>query len=188
MENNERELINSYLNGNSRAFADILSLYLTPLYNFIFRLTNDNQLSEDIVQEVFIKVWKNLRKFDQKKKFKTWIFTIARNTAIDFLRKNKEIHFSEFENGEEENFIENTLSDTAPLPDEMMIKNEDADALKKALDEIPLFYKEVLLLRYMENLTFEEIGKALNKPLNTVKSQNGRALQILKEKLLRQNR
>jgi RNA polymerase sigma-70 factor (ECF subfamily) len=133
------------------------------------------------VQETFFKVWKNLKKFRQGENFKTWIFTIARNTAIDFLRKRKEYVFSDFENAEGGNYVADTLTDPEPLPDALVETLEREKLLEELLSKISPQYREVLMLRYHEDLTFEEIGKVLDKPLDTVKSQHRRALIELRK-------
>jgi len=87
----DEEIILLYKNGDGEALKTIIDRYTPPIYNFVARLANKND-APDIVQEVFIKIWKNIHHFDQSKaSFKTWIFTIARNTATDFLRKKKSL-------------------------------------------------------------------------------------------------
>ncbi|KKQ20940.1 MAG: RNA polymerase, sigma-24 subunit, ECF subfamily, partial [Candidatus Nomurabacteria bacterium GW2011_GWC2_36_9] len=112
--------------------------------------------------------------------FKTWIFTIARNSITDYLRKKKSIPFS-FLNDEE--LIEENVLDEEILPDEVYQKLQDKEMLIKVLDETPVQYREVLILRYQEDMTFKEIGEVMDKPLNTVKSYHQRALVLLHQKL-----
>jgi len=97
------------------------------------------------------------------------------------LRKKKNIKFSDFEDEEGENKLENSLVDKNPLPNEIAASSEEKRKLDKVLSKLPILYREVLLLHYYENLTFDEIGKVLNKPLNTVKSQHLRALVSIKK-------
>ena len=91
----DKQLIVEYLKGDEKALETLFSRYLKPIYTFVYRLTGNAQDAEDISQEVFVKVWKNLKKYDDTRSFKTWLFTIAKNTAYDLLRKNKEIVFSD---------------------------------------------------------------------------------------------
>ncbi|MEI6280640.1 MAG: RNA polymerase sigma factor [bacterium] len=179
----DEEIILLYKNGNQEAFKMLINRYISPIYNFTSHLTNKND-AKDITQEIFIKVWKNIRRFDSEKaSFKTWIFTIAKNTVTDFSRKRKNILFSEIEKGFEENidsFSEN-IKDENLLPDEALQKLQNSEVLNQALEKLRLEYKEVLMLHYQEELTFEEIGKILNKSSNTVKSHHRRALLELKK-------
>lgn len=178
----DEEIIDSYKDGEKEAFKELINRYNSPIYNFVAHLTDKNN-APDIVQETFIKIWKNLEKFDtEKASFKTWIFTIAKNTATDFLRKKKSLLFSDLESKNEEDisFSEN-IPDKNLLPDEILQKLEDSNLLNKFLDKLPVNYKTILILHYQEDMTFEEIGKLLEKPLNTVKSQHFRAIISLRK-------
>lgn len=181
----DEEIIFSYKNGNEEAFKDLINRYTTPLYNFVARLANRNEAS-DIVQETFIKVWKNLNHFNaEKASFKTWIFTIAKNTATDFLRKKKSLLFTDLEkdNNEDINSFAENIPDENLLPDLVLQKLEDSQFLNETLENLRLDYREVLVLHYQEEMTFEEIGEILAKPLNTVKSQHRRAILELRKML-----
>jgi RNA polymerase sigma-70 factor, ECF subfamily len=188
IEMTDEEIIVLYQNGNQEVFKHLINRYASPLYNFIARLTNQND-APDIVQDVFIKTWKNINNFDIKKaSFKTWIFTIAKNTTTDFLRKKRILLFSDLEkndnleNDNTDSFAEN-ITDEQPLPDIALQKLQDKELLDSLLNKLNPNYKEVLILHYQEEMTFSEISMILDKPLNTVKSQWRRALIELKLKL-----
>ncbi len=180
MQNNDDQLISEYLEGDEQALGVLIDGYLPDLYNFAFKLTRDLQAAEDIAQESFIKAWKNIRRYRPGNNFRAWLFCIARNTAIDWLRKKRDLAFSDFENEEGENTLVATLADHAPLPDELLVRAEDAAYLEGILERMSPQYREVLALRYSSNLTFAEIGEILKRPLHTVKSQHRRALVALK--------
>ncbi len=93
-DRSDENLVTDYLKGDKKALEILIGRYLKPIYNFLYRYTGDVAEAEDITQEAFVRAWKNIRKFDRNKKFKTWIFGIAKNAAIDFLRKKKPILFS----------------------------------------------------------------------------------------------
>jgi RNA polymerase sigma-70 factor, ECF subfamily len=184
---NDEEIIALYKKGVEDAFKGLIDRYTPPLYNFVARLTDQNNAS-DVVQETFIKVWKNLHNFDSSKaSFKTWLFTIAKNTATDFLRKRKSLLFSDMEKDMNSDESINSFSENIPdenlLPDEVLQKLQDSLLLNKVLDKLPIHYKIILVLHYQEDMTFNEIGKILNKPLNTVKSYHRRAIIELRKML-----
>ncbi|HEV7424395.1 MAG TPA: sigma-70 family RNA polymerase sigma factor [Candidatus Paceibacterota bacterium] len=185
----DEEIIELYRNGDQEAFKRLIDRYKTALYNFTARLTNKED-APDIVAEIFIKVWKNIGRFDKEKaSFKTWIFTIGRNAITDFLRKKKNLLFRDMQNrtGEENNNEENgnsfeeNIPDENILPDGALQKLQDREFLNNTLKKLSLNEKEILLLHYQEEMTFDEIGKVLDKSLNTVKSAHRRALIKLRK-------
>ncbi len=181
---NDEGLILSYKDGDQEALKSLIEKYTSPVYNFVARLAGRGN-AEDITQETFIKVWKNLSKFDvAKASFKTWIFTIAKNTALDFLRKKKILNFSDLENNDPElneaSFADN-IPDERILPSEALQKLQDAEFLNSILEILPATHRAVLVLHYQEEMTFDEIGKVLGKSINTVKSQHRRALEVLRK-------
>lgn len=184
MNHSDEQLVTDYLAGDEESLEILIKSYLRPICNFIYRYINNGQEAEDITQEVFVKVWRNLKKFDQSKSFKTWIFSIAKNTSIDWLKKKKTIPFSSFKNEEGEDLFVKTLADPAPLPNEIFERVNIADALNIAINQLSPKYRMVLLLRYNDHFNFREIAETLNEPLNTIKSRHRRALILLKKLLL----
>ena len=188
-ERTDEEIIILYKAGNKEVFKELIDKYTSPLFNFTTRLT-DKDNAPDIVQDVFVKIWKKLDSFDiSKSSFKTWIFTVTKNTIIDFWRKNKIpggekkiLSFSDLEKNDDYSFSEN-IKDENILPDEALIKLEDRELLNKMINKLPENYKIVLMLHYQEEMTFDEVGKVLNKPPNTVKSYHQRAIKKLREML-----
>lgn len=183
MENSsDQQLIYNYLKkGDEKSLEVLIRRYLKPVYGFAYRYVGNIQEAEDIAQNVFVKVWKNLKKFDGQKSFKAWIFTIAKNTSLDFLRKKKAITFSEFENEKGKSGILEKFIDSSPLPDELLEQKGIREIFVKAVGKLFPKYRRVLLLRHQENLTFREISQRLNEPLNTVKSRHRRAVIMLKK-------
>ncbi len=179
----DEELVAAYLSGDNQAFANLVNRYLKPVYNFIYRFCGNQFEAEDIAEESFIKLWRHIKKFRQGEKFKTWFFTIARNTAIDHMRKKKHIPFSQFENDDGENFIEETIADTEPSAEALFERSENKALVEGLLEELPVYYKEVLYLYYNEELTLEEISQVMKKSLNTIKSQHRRAIGVLRKRL-----
>ena len=190
MNKSDQELVLNYLNGDLESLEVLIHSYLKPIYSFAYRYVGNSQDAEDITQETFVKIWRNLKKFDQQKSFKTWIFSIAKNTAIDFLKKSrsasggkKAIPFSEFENENGENIITETLADPSPLPHELLEKAGVAQMLNSAMEKLSPKYRMVLFLRYNDHFNFREIAESLGEPLHTITSRHRRALVILKNLL-----
>ena len=178
----DEDLIREYLDGNEDTFKILIDKYISSIYNFAVRFVGHDNAS-DVSQDVFLKVWKNIRKFNSgKSSFKTWIFTITRNTITDSLRKKKSIPFSMLDT--EEVSFEDNIEDETILPMEVLSKLEDKEFLNNLLDKLSPNYREVLILYYTEDMTFSEIGQLLGKPMNTVKSYHHRALNQLKKLIL----
>ena len=182
-QNTDEELVGLYLAGDEHAFTEIVQRHIKPLYNFVLRLSGNGRDAEEIVQESFVKVWKHMKNFRQGEKFKTWLYTISRNTTIDVLRKKKSVLFSVFEADDGSNMLEETLTDDELLPDELFEHAERKEFAEKLLEKLPLHYREVLLLRYQQGLDFSEISSMLGRSVNTVKSQHRRALLGLRKDL-----
>lgn len=178
MKRADEQLVSDYLEGDENALSVLVDRYLSDLCNFTYSLTQDRQSAEDVAQVAFVKAWKNMRRFVPGNSFRGWLFSIARNTAIDLLRKKQNVAFSAFETGDG-NVILDTLRDTAPLPDELLARAEDARYLEGLLEAMNPAYREVLTLRHTSNMTFEEIGQIVGRPLHTVKSQYRRAIVAL---------
>lgn len=187
MDSTDEELIAHYLTGEESAFAELTRRHLAGVYSFVLRFVGNSEEAEDITQESFLKAWKSLKKYDpSSSKFKTWLFRIARNSAIDFLRKKKHVPFSYFETPEGSNVLTETVASDDELPDALMMRLEDAKELHATLERLPAKAREILLLYYTNEFTFEEIGEMLGEPTNTVKSRHRRALQALR-KILEEN-
>ncbi len=160
-------------------FDDILHEYSTSVYNFCARLIGNEEDAKDLTQEIFVKIWKNFEKYDEGKSLKAWVFTIARNTCYDWLRKKKNLIFSQM-NKEGEDF-EETIIDENPLQDEIYIEKENVGRVEEALKILSKDQVEVITLHYTEHFSFEEIAELLGKSINTVKSQNRRSLEKMKK-------
>lgn len=183
MHRTEAQLVHDHLDGDEKAFEILVRRWIRPVYNFVRTMIRDTREAEDITQEVFVKVWKNLKRYREGESFKAWLFSVARNTVIDHLRKKKDLSFSDLGKDGDETSIENTFADTGPLPDEVFANAEDAAKLKEAVAGLSAMHKEVLFLYYTEGMTFAEIGSALDAPLHTVKSRHRRALEVLRRRL-----
>lgn len=163
-------------------FNDVLHEFATPVYSFCMRLIGNEEDAKDLSQDVFVKIWRNLEKYDETKSLKAWVFTIARNTCYDWLRKKKNLVFSQMNNiADDETSFEENIHDEQPLQDEIFIQKENSEMVEKAMKNLSQDQVEVIILHYTENLSFEDISQILGKSINTVKSQNRRALEKMKK-------
>ncbi len=183
MELSDKQLVENFLEGNDSAFPRLVKRYLKPVYNFLYQLAGDPSALDDLAQETFIKVWKNISRFDQSRSFKVWVFAIAKNTAYDYLKKKKTIPFSRFTDENGDNHLEN-IKEEKILPDELLEKEDFAKELEEKLKKIPEQYRIILLMHYKNDLALSEVAEILNLPYNTVKSQHQRALAALKAAFL----
>ena len=181
MDLDDKQLVKRYLEGDEESFSILIDRYLKYIYNFVYRLCGNKTEAEDITQDTFLKVWKKLKSYDDRKGFKTWLFTIARNTTIDYLRKKKDLRFSDFDT-EDGNYIEDTLIDTEILQDDIFARGENKTIFENIFSEMPSIYREIIVLYYDDGLTLEEISEVLKRSVNTVKSQHRRALIYIRDK------
>jgi len=180
METTDKKLIQDFLAGESDSFAILMNRYLKMTYNFIYQIVKDRNVTDDLTQVTFLKVWKSLKKFDQEKKFKTWLFTIAKNTAWDYLKKKKTTPFAFFETTDGYNKLERIADEEKDL-EEIISQKELEKELGKKLEKLSDEYRLILLMRYRDGFPVREISDILGKPYNTVKSQHQRALESLKK-------
>ena len=179
----DEQLVSVYLGGHEEALRELVERYLKPVYHFVYRYVRSQGDAEDITQDVFLSAWKNIRKFDTSKKFKTWIFTIAKNASLNWIKKKKPALFSQFENEAGDNVLAETLADSSPLPDELFTKRQLGSEVTLALAKLSSAHRTVLSLRHREQFTFQEISERLNESIHTVKSRHRRALAALKRVL-----
>ena len=176
----DEQLITQYLAGNGSAFETLIKRYLSLVYGFSRRYSGDEDKAADIAQESFIKAWRNIKKFDTTKSFRPWLFAIAKNTARDWLKRKEEFPFSSFEANDEQGSFWEAIIDPAPSPSAIADNKILAEKMSHHCRELPAHYRSVVSMHIDEDLTFKEISKRLQKPLNTVKSHYRRALQLLK--------
>ena len=112
-EFSDKELIEAYFQGNEGAFDAIVKRYLDSVYHFVSRISGRTPDAQDLAQETFLKAWRQLKHFDQERSFKAWLFAIARNTCIDYLRKKKAMPISAFDDADGNNVILDTLQDAS---------------------------------------------------------------------------
>ncbi len=168
-------------NGDQRAYAELLNNYRDSLYYMLLKMTNDPDDAEDLTIEAFGKAFKNLHQYTPDFAFSTWLFKIASNNCIDFLRKKKKGLFS-IDNpvyDEEGSEISHNLPCTTLNPEENFIKKQKIAMMREVVDKLKPHYKTLIELRYFSELSYEEISIKMNLPLGTVKAQLFRAREFL---------
>ena len=174
-------LINRALeNGDQQAYADLLAHYRDSLYFMMLKMTHDPHDAEDLTIEAFGKAFKKLKQYTPQYAFSTWLFKIATNNCIDFMRKkNKEIHASNPIHADGNVDLVHMVADTKLDPEEEFIREQKIDAMQKVVHRLKPHYKKLIELRYFKEYTYDEIVNELDLPLGTVKAQLFRAREFL---------
>jgi RNA polymerase sigma-70 factor, ECF subfamily len=185
----ETRLVRLSRDGDRRAFSELVDMYKDKIYYLAYRMLNNVQEAEDVVQETFLRVFKNLDRYDEKQKFSTWIYRIATNLSIDRLRKRKAVYSLDAgmaPDGEGTDYY-STLASTDPSPEGQLILTETQQTIRRAIDQLPEKYKSVVILRYMHDMSLQEISEVLNMPVTTVKTRVHRGREYLRKKLENQS-
>ena len=169
--------------GEEAAFAEILSRYRGAIYNLCYRMTRNPEDARDLAQEVFIKVFRLLDRFDENYAFSSWLFRIATNHCIDHLRRNR-LRFLALDGvGSDGEEYEVQLPDPGPRPDTVLQRKEAMARLDEVIADLPPHYKAITLLRHDQQLSYEEIAEILQLPLGTVKARIHRARNLVQQML-----
>ena len=180
----EQELIARAQNGDTEAFNPLVYKYQQKIYNLIYRKVGDRETAEDLCQEVFLKAWQALPNFKEQSVFYTWLYQIAFNCSIDYIRKrDREIIFAceELPQNADDGL---PMLQTQPSPCQILEKEELGHIIRKAMHKLPLGQRSVLYLRYWEDLPIKEIALRLGKSEGTVKTYLYHARQKLRSLLL----
>ncbi|MFA7227435.1 MAG: sigma-70 family RNA polymerase sigma factor [Melioribacteraceae bacterium] len=169
----EQNLIERCRNGDSSAFGLLIQPYRRQLFSYLFRLSGDRIQCEDLFQETLIKTWRGIKKYSERQKFSSWLFTIAHNTAIDNLRSRRKDEFISPADTEE------LKSGSDPHSD--LVNSETKKMIETAMGKLSEKQKEVLLLRLYGDLSFKEISGLTGEPINTVLSHMHYAVKKLKK-------
>lgn len=171
------------LEGDQSAFAELMSRYKKPVYHMVLKMVRNVDDAEDLTIEAFAKAFKNLARFKKDYTFSTWLFRIATNNAIDFIRKKKLETYSlnssfTDDSGESVNI---DVEDHNLTPDEATINTQKIELVRMFVTKLPAKYQRLVKLRYFDELSYEEIAKELEAPLGTVKAQLHRARELMYE-------
>jgi len=178
----DEDLIEKFQNGDLYAFDLIVKRYKNQLLNFVYRFLGNAEEAEDLVQETFLRVYRNRKAYQKVAKFSTWIYTIAGNLAKTELRKRKRRKFFSISDlGYNEKDYD--ISDEAYNPEKDVDGRMKEEIIHREIDDLSPKFREVILLRDVQQLSYEEISQIVNIPLGTVKSRVNRGRLKLQEKL-----
>lgn len=181
-ETSDEELISRFQNGDNYAFDLLVKRYKNPLLNFIYRFIGDQTDAEDILQETFLRLYKNKHYYKEVAKFSTWIYTIAGNLAKTELRKRRRRKFFSISqySGDDKDF---EIPDHTSNPEKETNTQITDHIIQAAIDKLSPKFKQVIILRDIQGFAYEEISEMLEVPLGTVKSRVNRARLKLQEDL-----
>jgi RNA polymerase sigma-70 factor (ECF subfamily) len=167
--------------GDQKAYAELLNNYRDSLYFMLLKMTNNPADAEDLTIEAFGKAFKNLNQYTAEFAFSTWLFRIAANNCIDYLRKRNRIQFTSGINnsGEETNGDPANIPSPNPGPEEMIIAKQKIKMMHEVVEKLKPHYRMLIEMRYFKELSYEEIASELDLPLGTVKAKLFRARDFL---------
>ncbi len=179
----EKELVRAAQRGDDSAFEELVRTYEKRVYHLALRMCGNVDDAYEVAQEAFLSAWKGMRFFRGDSSFSTWLYRLTSNAAIDFLRRQRRQGGSDGVSlNDEDTFLE--VADPAPSPHQQAERLELRDALARGLGALSPEHRQVLLLRELQGLTYEEIAAALELDLGTVKSRIARAREKLRKYLV----
>ena len=181
----EKAIIEQVRAGDNEAFGLLVEEYQDRVYNLALRMSGNADDAFDLAQEAFFRAWRGLSGFQFESAFSTWLFRLTSNVCLDWLRAKKRrptVSLTTLDDEGEE--VQMEIRDPGKGPEELLLAAEDRKALAKALNELPVEYREILTLRAINDLSYEEISRILNLREGTVKSRLSRARLALRNKLL----
>lgn len=185
----DEQLAAAARDGSDDAFRQLVERFERPVFSLLVRMVRSSELAEDLAQETFVKAWKALGRFDPARKFSSWLFKIAHNSALDALRRRDDAALSLDAPGPDgEAPLELPADPTAENPLAVALGREAGVVLEAALATLRPAYREILLLRFAEELSYEEIAQVTGNPLGTVKVHLFRARQELARRMAERGR
>ena len=171
------DLILACLEGQKDSFAELLSRYKNLVYSVVLRMVNDKEEANDLAQDIFIKLYRNLERYTPEFRFSTWTIKIATNHVIDYRRKKRQETISLDE-------ATDVICDTSASPEDTYIAKEQSRLLNDLIDNLPEIYKVPIVLYHQQSLSYSEISEITGEPLSKVKNRIFRGRKLLKEGLL----
>ncbi|PLR75799.1 RNA polymerase sigma factor SigW [Bacillus sp. V3-13] len=184
METIVKNRIYQVLKGDQNAFGEIVELYKDKVFQLCFRMLGNRHEAEDIAQEAFIRAYVNISTFKIDRKFSTWLYRIATNLCIDRIRKKKPDYYLDAEVAGTDglNMYSQIAADTS-LPEDDLESMELQETIQGEISKLPEKYRSVIVLKYIEELSLNEISEILDLPLGTVKTRIHRGREALRKQL-----
>ncbi len=180
----EAALVAEAIEGSELAFRTLVERYQRPVFSLVLRMVRDHGIAEDVTQEVFVKAWMALSRYDPRRRFASWLFKIASNAAIDQLRRKKlPTTPIETSDTDQSSILDRIEDERSESPDTLVKRRELSSALEAAVAALRPEYRLVVLLRFREELPYRDIAEATGMPLGTVKTNLRRARREIEERL-----
>lgn len=188
-DNAKKDLLNvrAAMTGNQKAFEKLFLRYKDAIFYFLLKTVNNRTDAEDLTLECFGKAFRNIDQYSTKYAFSTWLFRIASNTGIDFIRKRKK-NIIKLETKEESNMNLPPYESNSPTPEQQIINKQNANFVRREVSQLKDRYRVLIELRYFKEYSYEEIAKEMNLPIGTIKAQLFRARKLLFYNIKYQNR
>ncbi|HAH97106.1 MAG TPA: RNA polymerase sigma factor SigW [Firmicutes bacterium] len=183
MQTSDWELVSRAQKGDLDAFTLIVNQYKVRLLGYILRMIHSREDAEDVLQEVFLRVYSSLSRYSPQYQFSTWIYRITQNLCIDYLRRRKLSTFSVDQKFGTEDELTLELPDDSMSPETIFESQEIRKEIEEAIYGLPIKYRSVIILRHIQDLSYEDISQIMDMPVNTVKTHIFRARRILRRRL-----
>ena len=180
---NDCDLVASAVDGVEGSFEELVKRYQRPISAYVYRMVGDYESALDLTQEIFIKVYNSLRRYRSEFKFSTWIYKIAHNSAVDHLRRSSTREHSLIAGGEDDQF-ELPIDSGRLTPEQESERKERRVEIESVVRTLPGNYRELVILRHSQDLTYEEIVEVTGLPLGTVKNRLFRAREMMRLQFL----
>ena len=174
------ELIVTAIAGREDGFEELVRRYQRPITNYVYRMLNNYDAALDVTQEVFIKVYNSLARYSSEYKFSTWLYRIAHNAAIDYIRRNS-VNQQSIEAENADGSYQLQLESPNPTPEQDRERSEWRTEIETVVKCLPTVYRDLILLRHAQDLSYDEIAEITNLPLGTVKNRLFRAREMMRE-------
>jgi RNA polymerase sigma-70 factor (ECF subfamily) len=180
----EATIIEQALAGSQRAYTTLSDRHRQAVYHIVYKIVRNEETARDLVQETFMKAFSSLASYRSEYRFSTWLYKIAANCSIDFLRK-KRIDALSLDRPVEtkDGSVELEVADYSFHPERDLERKQQRVSIEEAIDSLPPKYREVIVYRHKDDKSYEEIADLLNVPVGTVKARIFRARELLKKKL-----
>ena len=176
----DAELIHTSIGGREDSFEELVKRYQRPIVGYVFRMLGDYDSSLDVTQEVFIKVYNSLHRYSSDYKFSTWLYRIAHNATIDHIRRNSS-NTQSIETDSADGSYQLQIESRGPSPEKDRERKEWKAEIEAVVKRLPTAYRELILLRHSQDLSYDEIAEVTGLPLGTVKNRLFRAREMMRE-------